>query len=98
MCTQTCPVEDGGTTSCREIETFCGHARRNTTIRPGDRATVAAVLDDIDRRIVAALVDDGRISINELAARVNVSRATAYARFERLRSAGVITGFRAEVD
>lgn len=55
-------------------------------------------LDDVDRRIVAALVDDGRLSINELASRVGVSRATAYARLDRLRANGVITGFTAKVD
>jgi DNA-binding Lrp family transcriptional regulator len=55
-------------------------------------------LDDIDRSIVAALVDDGRLSVNELAGRVGVSRATAYARLDRLRADGVITGFTATVD
>jgi DNA-binding Lrp family transcriptional regulator len=55
-------------------------------------------LDDVDRRIVAALIDDGRLSINELASRVGVSRATAYARLDRLRDNGVITGFTAKVD
>jgi DNA-binding Lrp family transcriptional regulator len=58
----------------------------------------APALDDIDRGIVAALVDDGRMSVNELASRVGVSRATAYARLDRLRSSGVITGFTAVVD
>ena len=55
-------------------------------------------LDEVDRRIVIALVDDGRLSVNELAGRVGVSRATAYARLDRLRSEGVITGFTATVD
>jgi DNA-binding Lrp family transcriptional regulator len=55
-------------------------------------------LDDVDRRIVEALVDDGRLSVNELSSRVGVSRATAYARLDRLRSNGVITGFTAVVD
>jgi DNA-binding Lrp family transcriptional regulator len=55
-------------------------------------------LDDVDRRIVTALIDDGRLSINELASRVGVSRATAYARLDRLRTNGVITGFTATVD
>ncbi|HEX6569222.1 MAG TPA: Lrp/AsnC family transcriptional regulator [Acidimicrobiales bacterium] len=55
-------------------------------------------LDDVDRRIVTALVDDGRLSVNELASRVGVSRATAYSRLDRLRSEGVITGFTATVD
>lgn len=56
------------------------------------------VLDETDLAIVAALVEDGRLSVNELARRVNVSRATAYARLDRLRAGGVITGFTAVVD
>jgi len=56
------------------------------------------MLDEVDRRIVDLLVVDGRLSINELARRAHVARATAYARLERLRSDGVITGFTATVD
>lgn len=55
-------------------------------------------LDDVDRRMLVELQRDGRLSVNELAARVNVSRATAYARFDRLRATGVISGFTAIVD
>ena len=55
-------------------------------------------VDETDRRILEVLQDDGRVSVNELAARVNVSRATAYQRLERLRSDGVITRFTALVD
>ena len=55
-------------------------------------------LDETDRRIVALLRADGRMSVNEVAAQVHVSRATAYARLERLKAAGVISGFRATVD
>ena len=55
-------------------------------------------LDAIDQRLVALLIDDGRLSVNELAARLGVARSTAHARFERLRRAGVITGFTAIVD
>src|SRR5690606_24054230 len=66
---------------------------------PRRRAAAPATdLDDVDRRIVACLTEDGRMSVNELAARVGVSRATAYARLDRLRSEGVITGFTAVVD
>jgi DNA-binding Lrp family transcriptional regulator len=67
---------------------------------PSPPATPTSVpaLDDVDRRIVATLVDDGRLSVNELASRVGVSRATAYSRLDRLRSSGVITGFTAVVD
>jgi len=55
-------------------------------------------LDAIDHRIVTELQRDGRISINELATRAQVSRTTAYARFQRLQESGVITGFRADLD
>ncbi len=37
------------------------------------------------------------MSVNELAARAHMSRATAYARFERLRRVGAITRFTVEV-
>lgn len=66
--------------------------------QPTPDAAAPPALDDVDRRIVAALVDDGRLSVNELASRVGVSRATAYSRLDRLRSEGVITGFTATVD
>jgi Lrp/AsnC family leucine-responsive transcriptional regulator len=55
-------------------------------------------IDEVDRRMLAVLAEDGRISMSDLAAKVNVSRATAYNRFDRLCAGGVITGFRAMVD
>ncbi|GAA3794483.1 MULTISPECIES: Lrp/AsnC family transcriptional regulator [Amycolatopsis] len=55
-------------------------------------------LDDVDRRIVAELRADGRLSVRALAERVRISRANAYARLERLTTRGVITGFTATVD
>lgn len=55
-------------------------------------------LDAVDRRLVEALRADGRLSVNELAARINVSRATAYQRLARLRDAGVIRRFTVQVD
>jgi DNA-binding Lrp family transcriptional regulator len=58
----------------------------------------APPLDDVDRRLVRLLTVDGRLSVNELARQANVSRATAYARLDRLRRDGVITAFRAVVD
>ena len=61
-------------------------------------ARTSSRLDEVDRRILAVLAEDGRVSVNELAARSGVSRATAYARFDRLQADGVVTGFRAEID
>jgi DNA-binding Lrp family transcriptional regulator len=55
-------------------------------------------LDPVDRRLVEALRADGRQSVNELASRVNVSRATAYQRLARLREEGVIRRFTVDVD
>jgi DNA-binding Lrp family transcriptional regulator len=55
-------------------------------------------LDAVDHAVLAALARDGRMSMNELAAQVGVSRATAYTRVERLRRERVITGFTATID
>ncbi len=62
---------------------------------PGDPGSV---VDDIDRRLLAELTADGRASVNELAAKVGVGRATAYARLARLRAEGVIQGFTVRID
>jgi DNA-binding Lrp family transcriptional regulator len=59
---------------------------------------MAEPLDQTDRRIVDRLVHDGRMSMRTLAEALHISRANAYARVDRLRSSGVIRGFRAEVD
>ena len=55
-------------------------------------------LDPIDRRIVEALVRDGRTSVRTLAETLHISRTNAYARLERLLADGVVTGFGARVD
>ncbi|MGH9177740.1 MAG: Lrp/AsnC family transcriptional regulator [Acidimicrobiales bacterium] len=55
-------------------------------------------LDAVDHRLLAELRADGRASVNDLAGRVSVSRATAYQRLARLRRAGVIRRFTVEVD
>lgn len=55
-------------------------------------------LDDTDRRIIAELQADARLSGRQLAERVTISRANAYARLERLLADGVLTGFHAAVD
>ena len=58
----------------------------------------AAALDPLDRRILETLRREGRISVRELAARLRISRAGAYARIERLHRGGVITGYGARID
>jgi DNA-binding Lrp family transcriptional regulator len=58
----------------------------------------ARTLDAVDRRILVELQADGRLSVNELAARVSVARATAYQRLQRLEDDGVIRHYSAIVD
>jgi DNA-binding Lrp family transcriptional regulator len=55
-------------------------------------------IDGVDRAMIAALVQDARISLTDLAETVNVSRSTAHTRMQRLRDANIITGFTASVD
>ena len=79
----------------------CALAFGHMTGWTGDQRPVAgrsAPIDDTDRRIVAALRADGRMSIRALAETLHISRAGAYARVERLQRDGVITGFTAVVD
>jgi DNA-binding Lrp family transcriptional regulator len=61
-------------------------------------ATPGRSVDEVDRRLIDLLRQDGRLSVNELAARANVSRANAYQRLTRLRETGVIRRFTVDVD
>ena len=55
-------------------------------------------LDDFDRRIIAALVEDGRMTVTDLAMAVGLSKTPCQVRLRRLQESGVIRGFRAMVD
>lgn len=55
-------------------------------------------LDPVDRRLLKALQEDGRISNAELARRCNLSPAACFERVRRLRERGVITGYVALID
>jgi DNA-binding Lrp family transcriptional regulator len=50
-------------------------------------------LDDIDRKLIAALREDGRIPALRLAKRLGVSRATVEKRMARMLDSGTILGF-----
>ena len=56
------------------------------------------VLDATDRQIISELAQDGRISFAELGRRVSMSSPAVTDRVRRLEQAGVITGYRAEID
>lgn len=55
-------------------------------------------LDDRDIAILATLSREGRIAKTELAARVNLSPTPCWERMKRLEKAGLIRGYRAEID
>lgn len=55
-------------------------------------------LDDFDRKIIAVLRTDGRITVTDLAARIGLSKTPCQVRLRRLLDAGVIRGFTALVD
>jgi DNA-binding Lrp family transcriptional regulator len=55
-------------------------------------------LDDTDRAILRALVDNARMSNKELAESAGIAQSTCLARVRALREAGVIRGFHADID
>lgn len=55
-------------------------------------------LDDFDRKIIDALVRDGRMSLTELAGHVGLSKTPCQVRLQRLLARCVIKGFTAMVD
>ncbi|RYH11561.1 Lrp/AsnC family transcriptional regulator [Tropicimonas sp. IMCC6043] len=55
-------------------------------------------LDARDIAILATLSREGRIAKTELAARVNLSPTPCWERMKRLEDAGLIRGYRAEID
>lgn len=55
-------------------------------------------MDRIDRRILAELQSDGRLTITDLAARVGLSVSPCHRRLRELERSGTIRGYRAVVD
>jgi DNA-binding Lrp family transcriptional regulator len=55
-------------------------------------------MDQIDRRILAELQEDGRLTVTELADRVQLTAAPCHRRLRELERTGIITGYRAVVD
>jgi len=56
------------------------------------------LLDPINRRLLAELQEDARVSVAELGRRINLSAPAVAERLQRLERGGVILGYRAEVD
>jgi len=55
-------------------------------------------VDTIDRKILALLQEDGRLTVTELAARVGLTVSPCHRRLRDLERSGVIRGYRAVVD
>ncbi|HEX5331082.1 MAG TPA: Lrp/AsnC family transcriptional regulator [Cellulomonas sp.] len=55
-------------------------------------------LDDIDRRLLALLEREGRMTNNAMAEAVGIAPSTCLARVRLLRESGVIRGFHADID
>ena len=55
-------------------------------------------VDDVDRKILAELQHDGRLTITELAERVRLSVSPCHRRLRALERSGVIAGYRAHLD
>lgn len=55
-------------------------------------------IDETDVRILRALQEDGRLTNVDLAARINLSPSPCLRRTKRLETAGVIRGYRADLD
>jgi DNA-binding Lrp family transcriptional regulator len=52
-----------------------------------------APVDDVDRKLIGLLRDDARQSVTGLGHALGLSRASVYARIERLEKRGVIQGY-----
>ncbi|EFL24274.1 AsnC family transcriptional regulator [Streptomyces himastatinicus ATCC 53653] len=55
-------------------------------------------MDDVDRKILAELQKDGRLTVTELAERVRLSLSPCHRRLRALERSGAISGYRAHLD
>ena len=69
-----------------------------TNQRPNGLLANEEPIDDINRRLLAELQDDARLSMAELGRRVALSPPAVAERIQRLEQRGVIRGYRADID
>ena len=55
-------------------------------------------VDELDRKILALLLEDGRMSYREIARELGISTATASKRLKKLEAMGLIKGYTALLD
>ncbi|CAB3784058.1 HTH-type transcriptional regulator LrpC [Paraburkholderia caffeinitolerans] len=64
--------------------------------RPAAPTPIA--LDEIDRALLAALAEDGRASVSDLARQIGLSAPSTSERLRRLEAQGVIGGYTVRID
>jgi len=64
----------------------------------GQRILGRTALDDINLQLLTELSENPRLSMSELGRRVGLSAPAVTERVQRLEAAGVITGYRLEID
>ena len=60
--------------------------------------TVFCELDELDKKILTALIEDARIPFMELGRKLNVSAGTIHVRVDKLKALGIITGAHIEIN
>ncbi len=65
--------------------------------RMAEESAESAVMDDRDKRILSALIENGRMSYSRLAKIVNLSPNATAERVSRLQGLGVIRGFSVDI-
>lgn len=72
---------------------FCGY-----TLKMNRSRYVIRQLDATDRAIIAALTENGRVTVRELAAQIGLSSPSVTERIHKLEDAGAIRGYTITVD
>jgi Lrp/AsnC family transcriptional regulator, leucine-responsive regulatory protein len=67
-------------------------------LRPNDRNAEGGAIDDTNRRLIAELQREARLTLAELGRRVGLSSPSVAERLQRLEQEGVIRGYGADVD
>ena len=60
--------------------------------------TADGLMDDINRKLLAELQDDARLSVAELGRRVGLSSPAVAERLQRLERSGAVSGYHARID
>ena len=63
-----------------------------------DNSRTVVAIDEVDKKLLRLLQRDARMSITELAERVNLSATPCARRIKRLEDTGIITGYHTQTD